>query len=103
MKKIAILILLFSNLSHADNQIDVNKALAPMNTVTLGMLEGINAVGKGIAEALKPQDQNGIMNQRNIANKHEKIWIAGKPLKECMGTNKKIDNNVIQCHYGYFQ
>ena len=32
-----------------------------------------------------------------------KIWVEGKSLKECMGKEKLLNNNTVQCHNGYFK
>lgn len=32
-----------------------------------------------------------------------KIWVQGRSLADCMGKDKRIDNNVVQCHNGYFR
>ena len=40
---------------------------------------------------------------QSITNKQPPVWVAGKSLKECMGNQKIIDNNTIQCQRGYFK
>jgi len=36
-------------------------------------------------------------------SKDDKVWIPGKNLKECMGNEKIINNNTVQCQKGYFK
>ena len=29
------------------------------------------------------------------------VWIPGRPLSECMGRNKELNENVLRCRNGY--
>ena len=61
--------------------------------------------GMGLGASLLHELVGGDKKPSNFTyepKKTNKIWIAGKPLKECMSGTKKIDNNVVNCHYGYY-
>ncbi len=46
---------------------------------------------------------NPASNFGNHDNGGGKVWVQGRSLAECMGKNKRIDNNVVQFHNGYFR
>lgn len=65
------------------------------------MNEGINT---GLDIAIKslsaiPMKVIGEISKPNKTT----VWVNGKSLKECMGENKILNNNTIQCHNGYFK
>lgn len=62
-----------------------------------GMISGVTETIKNI-----PKVTEIISNKINESPK-TKVWVEGKSLKECMGKDKLINNNTVQCHNGYFK
>lgn len=65
------------------------------------MNDGINT-GLDIAIKSLSAIPTKIIGEISKTNKTT-VWVNGKSLKECMGENKVLNNNAIQCHNGYFK
>ena len=60
------------------------------------VVNGLNKMGVkpfSLGKALKNTEES----------KKTTVWVEGKSLKECIGKDKLINNNAIQCHNGYFK
>ncbi len=104
MKIILIaLIMLFSKEGITENKkLDIEKIINENSIVVKGLKKlGFDTMGTG-KEMLKEINKPEKKRAWNEPEK-SKIWVEGKSLKECMGNQKVLNNNTIQCHNGYFK
>lgn len=48
-----------------------------------------------------PLDPATSMKVRRTKKRYETIWVPGKPLEECLGPSKELNENVLRCRNGY--
>ncbi|MGZ8225060.1 MAG: hypothetical protein ACXWT3_00285 [Methylococcaceae bacterium] len=90
---ILILMLLISNVAIGLPKGEVEKILRKNSIVVKAFNKlGIDifASGKMLNKAVEPKPKT-------------KVWVEGKNLRECMGKDKTINNNTVQCQSGYFK
>lgn len=52
---------------------------------------------------MKPAEKQTEMVKETKQGHKQIVWVDGKSLRECMGNEKTINNNTIQCQKGYFK
>lgn len=48
-----------------------------------------------------PLDPAPSIKVRRTKKHYEVIWVPGKPLEECLGPSKELNENVLRCRNGY--
>jgi hypothetical protein len=72
---------------------DIEKIIRENSIVVKGLNKigfDVFKTGKAINNAIEETPKNS-------------VWVEGKSLKDCMGKNKLLNNNTVQCHSGYFK
>lgn len=89
---ICIFIVLNTNAQAEKRHIDVEKIVREKSVV----VKTLNNMGFNVFNSEKT-------NREKKEKRKNKVWVEGKSLRECMGGEKTINNNVIMCQSGHFK
>lgn len=71
----------------------------------IGLASGIVLFKAGtevIAESTK-QAQHPAQSLPKPAPKTMDVWVPGKPLDQCLGPDKELNEDVLRCRNGYYK